>query len=207
MKKNNTQISVNKKNKLAIRKNSKATLSTLAIVILLGLVGVWLYFQYQSSMDKQDVIMMREGVKRIASRLETVNSGMDWRNLSQCTVYEPRLFGDKTRYSCDAAYEASTEVSDQTEIESIVRRAQTALEDNSRASSLNDYPKISRDDSINEKDQSSIVSIDFKLSSVDTEKCDMNYILTYIESRQILKLYLRCYQDTNAAYFKPIDYV
>lgn len=177
----------------------------LLAAILIYIVGGRLYSNYTTTMNAVDTANMRDRMYDIAEQLRTANAQVKWDDTSSCTVYEPRKFGDTTRFSCTSSYEANMTLHDLAEVDHTVGRYQSIL--------VTDEKIIVSDETTPSERQgrdSSVIgasyprSFNFNLSGVRTDKCDINYSVTDRNAEYHLKIYVRCYKNTAEAYFEPI---
>lgn len=176
-------------------------IAILFLLAVLGVLGISIYEQYSTYRDRNNVIKMQEFVRDMTHEMQLANGQLKWIDMSHCTVYEPRLFGEKTRYSCDSSYESYIKVEDEGVIKRVIDNNNLILKTKAKdVSNISGYPNSTEGNNTRK-------SIDFTLENTTTDKCDMNYVLTEQERQRLLKIYIRCFQHTERAYFEPIKHV
>lgn len=203
------------KHSMTTRKHIKGII-LVVMVATVGLLCVVAYGIINATDDKSNTEVMRRDIAVLVKDLETVYSGMEWKSGSFCTVVKPRSFGDDEKYSCTAVYKSTRSVANQDEIDDIVDTYYEVLKASDRAEvesrPTDRYPVYNANKALLDKPGykklEQISALTFNLKSIKAAKCGIEYELNN-DSKMgvVLSSELKCYQDTQKAYFEPIEYI
>lgn len=188
------------------RNKRESIISLLFALTLIAILGIGIYTQRIARTDKNNVDKMRNSLQGIATKLDNANKQQKWNDTSYCAVYKPRLFGDETRYACDASYEVSYVVESKKSIDEAVSRYNPILQRSENVILLTTTNPIYINELNSDGQYEQIRSYNFEITGIDNDKCSIDYNLTSLKVGYDLNISIKCHQSTKKAYFEPIEY-